>query len=157
MKKLLSTGLLSAALLAGCGPAVSAFETDGCEHLKEGPARPVTATATATNAPDVSEKHARFDITLVDVTGGKGGTVIYNVSAEKDFGFILGADVPFKVSTSAGTAVTFEETAKSSTACTELKAKYVADLKAGRHTLEFGPTTQASVSLVVVEGGAHAH
>lgn len=157
MKKLLSTGLLSAALLAGCAPAVSDFEKDGCEHLKEGPAKAVTATATANGAPDVSDEHTRFDIALVDVSGGKGGTVIFRAGAEKDYAFTLGADVTLKVKDSSGAEVAFEESAKSSSACTELKALHVAELKAGSHTLEFGPTSQTSVSLVVVEGGEHAH
>jgi hypothetical protein len=157
MKKLLSTGLLSAALFTGCGSAISDFEKDGCEHLKDGPAKAVTATSAVTGAPDVSDEHTRFDIALVDVSGGKGGTVIYRAGAQKDFGFILNQDVTLKVKDSAGAEVAFEETAKNSSACTELKAKYVAGLKAGSHTLEFGPTTQASVSLVVVEGGEHAH
>src|SRR3712207_8753985 len=42
--------------------------------------------------------------------------------------------------------VAFEESAKSSTECTNVKGRYVAPLQVGTYTLTFGPTSASSVS-----------
>ena len=149
-KKLLSTCLLSTALLFGCGEAPEA-DVEGCEHLQEGPATPVTATTAGTGAPAVSNDHKRYDITLVDVSGGKGGAVSFAAGEAGDYILFLGADVPMKVTDSAGGTVTFEESAQSSTVCSEVKGRYVVPLEVGTYALTFGPTTESAVSLVIEE------
>ena len=148
-KKLLSACLLSSALLIACNNANEA-DVEGCEHLKEGPASAVTATASTSGAPAVSNDHKRYDITLPAGTGGNVGSVSFASAKASDYVLFLGADVPVKVTGSSGD-VAFEESAKASEQCTEVKGRYVVPLGVGTYTLTFGPTTQTSVSLVIEE------
>ena len=154
-KKLFSVCLLSTALLAGCG-TVNEADMEACEHLKEGPSSIVTATATASGAPAVDNDHRRYDISLVDVTGGKGGFVSFGVEEAADYILFTGADVPVVVRNAAGDTVAFEASVKSSTECTDVKGRHTVPLAVGKYTLSFGPTMQGVVSLVIEEM-AHEH
>lgn len=156
MKKLLSACLLASALLAGCGGEKNEADVEGCEHLQEGPAAAVTATASASGAPAVSNDHKRYDITLPAGSGGNVGSVSFAAAEASDYVFFLGSNVTLKVTSAAGETVTFEESATSSTACTAIKGRYVAPLQVGTYTLTFGPTSESSVSLVIEET-AHEH
>ncbi|GMU07841.1 hypothetical protein [Corallococcus caeni] len=159
-KKLLSALLLSTALLAvGCGgddEEEAHVDEEGCEHLQKGPAVSVTA-ATSGNGPAVSNDHKRYDIALVDVAGGKGGAVSFAVSEATDYVLYASAPVPVKVTNGSGAAVEFEESATSSSLCTDIQGRYVVPLTVGTHTLTFGPSTLSSVSLVIEESGEHDH
>ncbi|NNC02660.1 hypothetical protein HJC10_07320 [Corallococcus exiguus] len=158
-KKLLSALLLSTALLAaGCGGDEEEAHVDeeGCEHLQEGPAAAVTAAVSGTG-PAVSNDHKRYDIALVDVAGGKGGAVSFAVSEATDYVLYTNATVPVTVTNGSGTTVEFEESATSSSLCTDIKGRYVVPLTVGTHTLTFGPSTLSSVSLVIEESGEHDH
>src|SRR5688500_14567310 len=91
--KRFSTVLLAAALFAGCGEET--IDTDVCEHLQEGPSSTLTAIDNnATVPPPVSNDHRRYDITLIDVTGGKGGTVSFEVVEANDYTLFLTGEVP---------------------------------------------------------------
>jgi hypothetical protein len=149
-KKLLSACLLSSALLVACADSNEA-DVEGCEHLKEGPSAPVTASASTSGAPAVSNDHKRYDITLPAGSGGNVGSVSFASAEAIDYVFFLGADVPVKVTTSSGQEVTFEESATSSEQCGEIKGRHVAPLQVGTYMLTFGPTSQGSVSLVIEE------
>jgi hypothetical protein len=151
MKKLLSACLLSSALLAGCGGEKNEADVEACEHLQEGPAAPVTATASASGAPAVSNDHKRYDITLPAGTGGNVGSVSFAAAEATDYVFFTGSTVTLKVTSASGQEVTFEESATSSTECTNVKGRYVAPLQVGTYTLTFGPTSESSVSLVIEE------
>lgn len=155
--KLLSAVLLSTALLAGCGDeAEENIDVEGCEHLKEGPSSFVTASATTTNLSVVKDDHRRYDITLVDVTGGKGGSVSFNAAEEADFILFTNEDVQVAIKDANGQTVEIEESAKSSSECTEIKGRHTIPMKVGAHTLTFGPTSAATVS-IVIEAGEHDH
>jgi hypothetical protein len=159
MKKSLFACLLSSALVVGCGNTSEA-DTEGCEHLKEGPSAPVTASATASGAPAVSNDHKRYDISLPAGTGGNNtGSVSFQVGEAAHYVFFLGSDVNLGItSTSGSSSVSFESSAKDSEACSEIKGRYVAELQVGAYTLTFGPTSQTSVSLVIEEEGEeHEH
>nr|WP_211486995.1 hypothetical protein [Corallococcus exiguus] len=159
MKKLLSALLLSTSLLAaGCGGDEEEAHVDeeGCEHLQEGPAAAVTA-AVSGMGPAVSNDHKRYDIALVDIAGGKGGAVSFAVSEATDYVLYMSAPVPVTVTNSRGVAVEFEESATSSSLCTDIKGRHVVPLTVGTHTLTFGPSTLSSVSLVIEESGEHDH
>ncbi|NPC68437.1 hypothetical protein HRD49_19140 [Corallococcus exiguus] len=159
MKNLLSALLLSTALLAaGCGGDEEEAHVDeeGCEHLQEGPAAAVTAAVSGTG-PAVSNDHKRYDIALVDIAGGKGGAVSFAVSEATDYVLYMSAPVPVTVTNSSGAAVEFEESATSSSLCTDIKGRHVVPLTVGTHTLTFGPSTLSSVSLVIEESGEHDH
>jgi len=157
MKKLLAACLLSTSLLVGCsGEEEESADTEGCAHLQNGPAATVTATATASGAPAVSNDHKRYDITLVDVSGQKGGSVTFAASEATDYVFFLNADVAFSVANSSGQPVAIEESATSSSECGDIKGRHVVPLSVGTYTLTFGPTSATSVS-VVIEEAAHEH
>jgi hypothetical protein len=154
MKKLLSACLLSSALLVGCGESNEA-DVEGCEHLQEGPASAVNASASASgDLPDVSNDHKRYDITLPAGSGSNVGSVEFAAADASDYVFFLGSNVTLKI-TSGGQEVPFEESAAKSDECTEVKGRYVAPLQVGTYTLTFGPTSESSVSLVIEET-AHA-
>ncbi|QRK07726.1 hypothetical protein JQX13_48390 [Archangium violaceum] len=157
MKKLLSACLLSSALLVGCGES-NEVDVEGCEHLAEGPAVAVTASAsTSGTLPSVGNDHKRYDITLPAGTGGNyTGSVSFAAAEATDYVFFLGADVSLTVTSSSGQAVAFEESAKSSEQCGDIKGRYVAPLEVGTYTLTFGPASQSSVSLVIEES-EHDH
>jgi FAD/FMN-containing dehydrogenase len=158
MKTQLSSALLASLLaLSACAPAVEEGpDVEGCEHLQEGPATAVTASASATSAPAVSNDHKRYDVALGDVAGGRGGSVSFAVSEAGDYVLFLGRDVPVRVSAPGGATVEAEERLTSSPVCTEVKVRATYALGVGTHTLTFGPTSEASVSLVLEEA-AHAH
>lgn len=156
MKKLLSVCLLSGAVLVGCGGTPEDADAEGCEHLQKGPGVALTATASASGAPAVSDDHKRYDISLPAGTGGNTGSVTFAASEATDYTFFLNADVALKLTSSNGQTVAFESSAKSSTSCTDIKGRYVAPLQVGTYTLTLGPSTPSSVSLVIEEA-AHDH
>jgi hypothetical protein len=156
--KLFSAVLLSTALLVGCGDEEENVDVEGCEHLQKGPASSVNATATATGAPEVKSDHRRYDITLTDVTGGKGGVVSFAVAEAADYVIFTSADVPVAVKDANGQTVAIEQSAKSSSECTEIKGRHTVPMAVGTHTLTFGPTTATSVSIVIEEAAEeHDH
>ena len=159
-KKLLAALLMSTALLAAaCGDDEEEGENvdvEGCEHLQEGPATAVTATLTGT-PPAVSNDHRRYDITLVDGTGGKSGSVSFAAAEATDYIIFTSADVALTVTNSSGAAVEIEESTKSSSQCTDIKGRHVVPMTVGTHTLTFGPTTASSVSIVIEEAAHEAH
>ncbi len=161
MKKLfLSASLLSSFLLtAACGgdaeQAAESPDAESCEHLQEGPATPLTA-ASGAGAPAVDDDHRRYDITLTEVPGGKGGDVTFASGEGGDYVLFLDAAVPVSVLDGAGAQVAFESSSASSETCTEIKARHVVELGVGTYTLRFGPSPLSAVGLVV-EHGAHGH
>ncbi len=155
-KKLLAALLMSTALLAaGCGGDDEEEENpdvEGCEHLKEGPSTAVTATLTGT-PPAVDDDHRRYDITLVSGTGGNTGSVSFAAAEATDYIIYTSADVGLLVKNASGATVEVEESAKSSSECTEIKGRHVVPMTVGTYTLTFGPSTASSVSIVI----EHAH
>ena len=152
--------LLLSAALAGCGPSTPepSADAEACEHLQEGPNVAVTATAAATGAPSVGTEHTRFDVTLIDVTGGKGGSVSFASEHEADHVVFLSEEVVLKVKDGAGAEVALESSAASSADCALVKGRHVVDLGVGTYTFSFGPTTKTSVQLVIeVDEAAHEH
>lgn len=156
--KLFSAVLLSSALFLACGDEEETADSEACEHLKEGPTSAVTASASGTGAPAVSNDHRRYDIALADVTGGKGGSVSFAAAEGTDYILFTSADVPVTVKNSSGATVSPEESVKSSATCAEVKGRHTFPMSVGTYTLTFGPTTAASVSLVIEEAGTdHEH
>jgi hypothetical protein len=149
--KFFSAVLLSTALFVGCGGDEETADNEACEHLQEGPATSVNASASETGAPSVSNDHRRYDIALTDVTGGKGGTVSFAASEAADYILFTGADVPVTVKSGSGQTIAAKASVKSSSVCTEVKGRHTFPLSVGTYTLTFGPTTATSVSLVIEE------
>lgn len=145
--KRFSAVLLSAALLASCGG--ENVDTKPCEYLQEGPASSVTASASAMGAPAVSADQRRYDISLVDVTGGKGGSVSFSVAEAGDYTVYLTGEVPVNVTNASGQRIEVTSSGTGSAECSEIKRRHVFPLAAGMHSIAFGPTTAGSVSLVI--------
>ena len=145
--KRFSAVLLSAALLASCGG--ENVDTRPCEYLQEGPASSVTASASATGAPAVSADQRRYDISLIDVTGGKGGSVSFSVAEAGDYTLYLNGEVPVNVTNPSGQRIEVTVSGTGSSECTEIKRRHTFRLAAGMHSIAFGPTTASSVSLVI--------
>ena len=154
------TGLVLSTLTLGCSETHENPDGEACEHLKGGPAAAPapapTAAATADAAPAVAADHQRYDVTLIDVAGGKGGFVKYAASEATDYIFFLGADVPVEFLDAANAPVAPEASASNSTGCAEIKGRHLVPFEVGTYALRFGPTTQTTVS-IVVEGAGHDH
>jgi hypothetical protein len=139
-------------LVVGCEPAPPPpppADAEACEHLKDGPAKPVSASATGTGAGAVDSDHTRYDIALADIAGGKGGTVTLASSSTGDHVFFLSEDVPLKLFNSSGGTIPFFESGSSSPECPEVKGRHAAHLHVGTFLLNLGPTPADSVGLVV--------
>ncbi|WIG96570.1 hypothetical protein [Myxococcus sp. SDU36] len=161
-KKLLAAFLLSTALVsAGCGdddhPEEEGVDAEACEHLQEGPATTVTATLGTDAAPAIRADHRRYDITLADGPDGKQGAVSFAASEAADYVIYTNADVPLSITTASGEAVEIEESTSSSEGCTDIKGRHVVPLAVGTHILTFGPTSTATVSVIVEESHDHGH
>jgi hypothetical protein len=77
------------------------------------------------------------------------------VDEAADYVLFLSENVPVAVTNAAGQAVAAEESATSSSECTEVRGRHVVPMQVGTHTLTFGPTSHANVMLVIEET-AHA-
>jgi hypothetical protein len=152
--KRLSTVLLSATLLVGCGDA--GIDADACEHLQEGPASAITASANTTGAPAVSNDHRRYDISLIDEAGGKGGSVSFAVAAANNYTLFLNGAVPVNLRDANGQRIEVLASGADSAACSELKRLHIFSLAVGTYSISFGPTQSSSVSLVIIEA-EHTH
>ena len=157
---LLSLSILAAAGLSACSDdedEVDAADVEACEHLQEGPAAPLTAVPAADDpaAPAVSNDHRRYDITLVDVAGGQGGSVRFAVSEATDYVLFTSAAVPLSV-VGPGGPVDIEESTPSFLRCTQVRGRHVVPLAVGTHVLTFGPAPGTpTVSLVIEEAAGH--
>lgn len=153
MNSKLIEGLSGAALavvaagLVACGG--HDLEKELCEHMQEGPSRPVTAAGEANDAPPATFSHARADITLVEVPGGNGGFVRYEANKATDFVFALDKNVPLAFTGPGGEAVAVEKTEIGSAECSEVGVRHRIELAVGSYTLSFGPTTETEVRMVV--------
>jgi hypothetical protein len=139
--------LLSVALLVGCGEEAL---SDACEHLQEGPASAITASASATGAPAVSNDHRRYDISLIDGTDGKGGSVSFAVAEANNYTLFLNGVVPVILRDASGQLVQVTASGTDSSECSEIQRQHFFSLGVGTYSITFGPTTASSVSLVIV-------
>lgn len=159
-KKLLAALLMSTALLVtACGDDEETENPDveGCEHLQEGPSTAITATTGPTGAPAVGADHRRYDITLGSGVAGHTGSVSFAAAEATDYIIFTSVDVPLVITNSSGEEVEIEESTKSSESCTEIKGRHVVPLTVGTFTLNFGPTSASSVSIVIEEASHEDH
>lgn len=149
--------IICSVLTFGCSKSEEHVDAEGCEHLREGPSIAVSAAATGSGAPAIDADHNRYDVTLSAVSGGLGGFVSYAAPEATDYLFFLGAAVPVQFLDAANVVIALEEEATGSTACTEIKGRYLVPLQVGTYTLRLGPTAQTSVAIVVEEAGHAPH
>ncbi|MNR83034.1 hypothetical protein D3C72_138050 [compost metagenome] len=132
-------------------------DLEACEHLNNGPSVAVTASLSAQGAPQVSEGHKRYDITLIADNAQYSGKVLYNSKEEADYVFFFDQDVKLSVRDAEDAVVEIEATASFSSACGTVKARYELPLSVGLYTLHLGPTAASTVSLVVEESAHEDH
>ncbi|AKU91486.1 hypothetical protein [Vulgatibacter incomptus] len=130
-----------------------------CEHGQDGPFLEVNASLTRGDAAEaVSRAHTAFRIALPeDSDGTHRGAVVYTATATGEVVFFLSADVPLSVHD--GEAEVEIEAEGKVDACPAVITKAVTvDVTAGtEYVLELGPTDAATVTLVAVSAGGHAH
>ncbi len=156
--------MLATPMISGCGDHDHEDHSpaeEACEHTVDGPFQDVTATAASDGAPSASFEHTAVRITLVadaNDASQNSGFVTFKAEEATEFGFFLSANVTMAITDASGTAVAIEESADVA-ACTQVAKQHNADLEVGTYTLQFGPTTETLVSLVVEElsheGDAH--
>lgn len=169
---LAAMALSSGLILAGCqflpggaatpdpSPSASqaplpAADVEACEHMSEGPATLVTAALNAADAPDVSAEHQRYEIALLPESEHFTGKIRYTSNEEAHYVWFFDQDTTLEVRDAQNTLVTIESQASASVACGGIKARYVIPLDVGLYTLQLGPTTASTVSLVVEAEGGH--
>jgi hypothetical protein len=129
---------------------------EGCTHMEDGPSFAVTATADAASAQPGAAEHMRADVTLIGDAGQLGGFVSVEVDEDSEFVLFLSHDVPVKVLDAQGAEVEVEAT-EAVDLCSAVELAHTMDLEVGLYTLEFGPTDQATVSVVFEAAGEHDH
>lgn len=130
---------------------------DACEHMADGPAEPIAAVAEGATGPDITEDHTRWDIALVAVAGGNGGSVTFAPSAAGEYLLAMSADLPVMLFDGNGNTVALETPAADDGACELAAASYAVDAAIGTYTLIIGPTDATTVQLVVVHADEHDH
>jgi len=149
-----------ASALTGCHAQVvrdsPTPEEFGCRFLEGKVVASMTASPLVEGAPEVVANR-RYDVTLVDVPGGKGGSVVFKVGDSPPAYVLMSADVPLSISD--GPNPPRPSTgAASVSGCPELKADHMFVPSADRMTLTFGPTSLSSVIVVVTHGQyMHVH
>lgn len=152
------TGAMLSMLAFGCSESAKpTADEEACEHLNGGPDAPLLATASAELAPAIAGDHKRYLITLIDVAGGKGGFVKFAPPEATDYLFFLDASVPVQFLDWTNGPVPPEESSTNSTACAEIKARHVVPLQVGTYGVQFGPTAETAVGVVVEEAAHSAH
>lgn len=137
----------------GCGDDhhdhASAGE-EACEHLENGPVRSITAGVDAASAPDASEGHSRYDVTLVQIAGQPGGFVKVAIADAGEHILFFDQDVALVVTDAGGAPVVTTRTVGDAD-CDRVAVAFTMDLAVGTHTLALTPTsaTTTSVSLVL--------
>ncbi len=148
--------ILLAAVAVNCGDEHDDHEedpaVDGCEHMIEGPAETIAASATAADAPSISAPHRRYDIAL---TGGEG-FVSFDADEEAEFYFFVNGSVSLAVTDSNDQTVAMEEELASVDECTEVASGFVFDFAAGSYTLHF-TNGGDEVQVVPFENAEHDH
>ncbi|MEQ8276587.1 MAG: hypothetical protein RMA76_20130 [Deltaproteobacteria bacterium] len=152
MKKL--SVLLSSTLfvLAACGGGSDTdLETAFCIGLGGAADATIAASASPDAAPTAPLGDLRTDVTLADLGGENGGSIVYVPDEDGFFAFGLGADVELSIADASGNDVPIVKTVRGSAMCTELAVRYTAELRAQPYTLTFGPTATATLPIVAEE------
>jgi hypothetical protein len=151
-------------ILVGCGDdhdndhseEVPPLE-DACEHMEDGPFEPTTAVADGSVDGAMLTTHTRWNIDLIAVDGGNGGSVSFAPAEAGEFLFALASDVPMMVFDATGAEVVLETPPADAGECSLATTVHAVDTAVGTYTVSFGPTDAAAVSVVVVPSEHDEH
>jgi hypothetical protein len=144
--------------LAGCGDAINIDEV-ACERLQAPAGTPVTAALDMPTAPATRAGQRRYDVTLVDLGGAKGGLLAFAPSRSADYAIFLDQDMPLRI-LAPGDRELPPETMGRGGRCPEVKTRIIVNVPALPHWLAFGPTNHDKVGLTIEEdprGDDHGH
>jgi hypothetical protein len=123
---------------------------EACEHFEMGPSIAVTAAAEfSTDAPKINDNHTRYDVTLVDVAGVKGGFVSFAASKAGDTIFFTNAPVQLTVTSSTMAEVGVKSSQAMVAECSAVKGRHVYPLQVGTYVIGIGGAMGDMVSFVV--------
>ena len=128
---------------------------DACEHLANGPIEELTAASAASDQlPLLEAEHTRFDVSLPGDTTHEG-YVRFGADEAGEFWILAGSQVPLEFFQN-DVPLTPEESLAQSAECAAVGAGVVYDLGPGAYPLKIGPTSLATISLVVLHAD-HEH
>lgn len=130
-----------------------------CEHLEQGPAETVAATADAEAAPSADAEHTRFDVTLVSDGSGQFAGYVQRAIGSTDQIIALDAAVPYTVFGPDGNEVPMHHDVSDQDGCSLVISARHFEMPIGTARIAFGPTTVESFSMVIEasDHGAHDH
>ena len=125
-------------------------EEEGCEHMKEGPSKTITASLASEAMPvDASTEHTRYDVTLVAGDMQNGGVVRIVVDSAGDHYLFLNKDVPVSMTRVGGDVVAPEKSEGAVAECSsDILKHYVFELEVGTYDLTFGPAGDTDIRFV---------
>jgi hypothetical protein len=139
----------------GHAEAGASVNSEGCEHLAEGPFVEVQGVADPKLAPEVRADHQAYRVTL---PVGAVGYVELAAGAAGDRAFFLDADLPLSVSDDRGAPIATESSEKTIPECAVVKAKHTIAIPAvGSYRIKLGPSATVSKLTLVIEEADHAH
>lgn len=145
----LTLSLASTLPLAACGDdPVEGPDTEGCEHLQDGPFQQLTAGATRdSSAPMIDDDHVAYRVT-------GPGFAFFAPAEAGDYHVFLGAAATLELTGPDGEVITPEETVTGSAACDEIAERLLVPLVVGTTFFEL---TSAGEVPIVLEPAAHDH
>ena len=152
---IIATISVVAATSMGCQEAEENRFEHACDHVGDSPLSVIADAVASVDAPDISQAHTNYEVSFTEVDGGLGGAVTFGADESGDYALVLSADVPLTLSDASGDALTLEETMTSP--CDQGGVGYVYLLSLGTTQIEFGPTSDTSVELVVEHLEDHDH
>ncbi len=127
------------------------FYVDVCGDIAKSD-HPVTAGAATDSAGTLNTRHAENRITLPASGSANAGFVKFSSDKEGPWEILLTQDVPFKLTTATGAAITPSAAKSAFPDCAALEAQYTVDIKLGVHYIQLGPTSGGEVSVVTENG-----
>lgn len=130
-------------------------DEEACEHIKDGPFGDVAAGSDQGSAAEIKADHRAHRVFLKK---NEQGWVKFAADEAGEILFFADTTLEVRPFDDQGTEISFETTATSVDACTEVKGKYVLDVEsAGIVFLRLGPLLAGgTVAFVVEEAAGHA-
>ena len=157
---------LALSLTGGCAPLgvestgqdQDDADAEACEHLSSGPFAHHLAGTDRATAPDLSASHTAHRIDLIPSDDGYQGQVSIAVRDAGDQRIYLDTRADVVVRDGDGVAASAEERcqpAACSDSCAIIADRLVYELGVGTYSLQLGPTTTPTITLVSEASASH--